>query len=74
VSIPGLDEDKELPVDERAMVSTGSEWTVTPYSMILGAEVTVVMMEVKITPILKFTMPNTFTLEGMKGWLALAMK
>jgi hypothetical protein len=43
--------------------------------MILGAEVTVAMMEeVKITPILKFTVPKTFMLEGMKGWLVSTMK
>ncbi|KAJ7354501.1 hypothetical protein DFH08DRAFT_955893 [Mycena albidolilacea] len=75
VSIPSLDKNEELPADERAMVSTSSEWTATLRSMILRAEVMVAMMEeVKITPILKFTVPNTFTLEGMKGWLSSAMK
>jgi hypothetical protein len=83
VSIPGSDEDDELPTDERATVSTGSEWTATPRSMILGAEVTVAMMEeVKVTPILKFTVPDTFFAgrhEGLasvsdeaSGWRTLA--
>jgi hypothetical protein len=75
VSIPNSDEDGEMPADEGAMVPSGSEWTAMPHSMILSTEVTVPMMEeVRVTSVLKFTVPDTFTVEGMKGWLASAMK
>jgi hypothetical protein len=38
-------------------------------------EVTVALMEeVVVTSVLKFTVPDSFAIDRMKGWLASAMK
>ncbi|KAF8210238.1 hypothetical protein K438DRAFT_1959517 [Mycena galopus ATCC 62051] len=69
VSISDSDEDEERPDEERTTVPTGSEWSAAPRAMILGTEVTIPMMEVVPSTILKFTVPDTFAMDGMKAWL-----
>ncbi|KAF8146534.1 hypothetical protein K438DRAFT_2093281 [Mycena galopus ATCC 62051] len=74
VSIPELDEDEDgkSPTGEGATVVTGSEWSTAPHVMILGSEVTIPMMDVVLTSV-KFTVPDSFTMDGMTAWLSSAM-
>ncbi|KAF8193232.1 hypothetical protein K438DRAFT_1761939 [Mycena galopus ATCC 62051] len=69
VSIPGSDEDEELLAEEEITVVADPEWSSTPRAMILGSEVTIPLADTILTSLLKFTVPDSFAMEGMTAWL-----
>ncbi|KAF8196818.1 hypothetical protein K438DRAFT_1967822 [Mycena galopus ATCC 62051] len=72
VSIPDSDNKDGEISKAGATVDAGTEWEAAPRAMILGTEVTIPMVDLVITQVLKFTVPGTFALEGMTAWLASA--
>ncbi|KAF8146252.1 hypothetical protein K438DRAFT_1781128 [Mycena galopus ATCC 62051] len=72
VSIPDSDDEDGEISKAGATVDAGTEWEAAPRTMILGTEVTIPMVDLVITRVLKFTVPGIFALEGMTAWLASA--
>ncbi|KAF8185101.1 hypothetical protein K438DRAFT_1766198 [Mycena galopus ATCC 62051] len=71
VSIPESDEDGEEPSE--ATVQTGSDWAAASRVMISRTEVTVPSIHgVNVTAVLKLTVPDAFTLDGVLSWLSSA--